>query len=316
MKILFTEVEPVDEQTVKNLTPNHEIQIHNGIPTEQQIIEMAPPDVEIISPFIYTKIDWAVMDHFPNLKLIATRSTGFDHININLAKEKGIVVSNVPQYGFNTVAEHAFALLLDIVRHLSPSWDQVREGNFSYEGFRGVDLKGKTMGILGTGKIGLHAAKLAKGFEMNVIAYDVFHNREAAAEIGFIYVALDDLLARADVISIHVPLLKSTRHLINDENVAKMKKGMIIINTARGGIVDTNAVVRGLEAGIIGGAGLDVVENEKELTKDHPLLNFKGVIVTPHTAFYTDEAMTRIINTTIENIDAFVKGQPLNQVND
>lgn len=315
MKILFTEVEPADEPTIRDLCQSHDIQIYGDIPSEDEIIQMADPEVEVISTFIYTKIGPKVIDHFPNLKLIATRSTGFDHIDIRYAAEKNIPVCNVPQYGFNTVAEHAFALLLDIVRHLSPSWDRVRTGNFDYHGFRGIDLKEKTMGILGTGKIGQHAAKIAKGFEMEVLAFDVFQNHEAAREIGFEYVELDELLAKSDMISIHVPLLDSTRHLINDESIAKMKPGMIIINTARGGIVNTDAVVRGLQSGKLGGAGLDVVENELAMTKDHPLLNAKNVIVSPHTAFYTHEAMTRIINTTYENITAFEKGEPVNRVN-
>jgi D-lactate dehydrogenase len=214
----------------------------------------------------------------------------------------------------NTVAEHAFALLLDLVRHLSPSWDSVKEGKFSYEGFRGRDLKGKTIGVIGTGRIGLHVIKIANGFEMDVIAFDVYHNEEARRELGFEYVELDELMKRSDVITIHLPLLESTYHLINKERIRAARKGAIIINTARGGIVDTNALIYGLEERILGGVGLDVVEDELSLTSKHPLLTFDNVVISPHTAFYTDEAMLRILGTTLENVNGFVAGTPVNVV--
>ncbi|RLF71798.1 MAG: hydroxyacid dehydrogenase [Thermoplasmata archaeon] len=315
MKILFTEVEPADEETIKRLFEGHQFKIYNDIPTEDELIEMADEDTEVISPFIYTKIGKKTMDVLPNLKLIATRSTGFDHIDWEYARSKGITVCNVPYYGSNTVAEHAFALLLNLVRHVCPGWTRVRSGNFSYEGFRGIDLKGKTLGVLGTGRIGLHAARIGKGFGMEVIAYDVILNEKAAEEIGFTYVSFDELLSRSDVITIHVPLLKSTYHLIDKEAVSKMKRGAILINTARGGVVDTDAIMWGLQEGILKGVGLDVIENEKSLTADHPLLRMEGVLITPHIAFYTHEAMTRIITTTYENITSFEKGSPINVVN-
>jgi len=294
MRIVFLEVEPVDRESVMEMFSDHDVTVYHEIFDVERLAEVCA-NAEIISPFIYSKIDRSVIDAAPNLKLITTRSTGFDHIDVSYATGKGIPVCTVPQYGMNTVAEHAFALLLDINRHLSPSWESVKEGKFSYEGFRGRDLKGKTIGVIGTGRIGLHAVKIANGFEMDVIAYDVYHNEEARAELGFEYVELDELMSRSDVITIHLPLLESTYHLLDKERICKARNGVIIINTARGGIVDTDAIVYGLEEGILGGVGLDVVEDELSLTAGHPLLALDNVVISPHTAFYTDEAMMRIL---------------------
>ncbi|MEW5937259.1 MAG: NAD(P)-dependent oxidoreductase [Candidatus Thermoplasmatota archaeon] len=313
MRLVFLEVEDVDRDTIERLAARHEIEIYGSVMDEPMLAEVCR-DAEVISPFIYSKIGRRVIDAAHGLRLITTRSTGYEHIDVRYAEEKGVKVCNVPQYGMNTVAEHAFALLLDVVRHLSRSWESVKKGNFSYEGFRGRDLKGKTLGVIGTGRIGLHAIRIAKGFEMDVLAYDVVLNREAERDLGFRYVDLHTLLERADVVTIHVPLLKDTYHLINKERVKRMKHGAIVINTARGGIVETDALVYGLKEGILGGVGLDVLEDERALAADHPLLKMKNVVISPHTAFYTDEAMTRILHTTFENIEAFEQGRPINTV--
>ncbi len=313
MRIVFLEVEPVDEQSVYEMFSGHDVTVYHEIFDIPKLREVCA-DAEVISPFIYSKIDRSVIDAAPDLKLITTRSTGFDHVDTKYAAEKGIPVCNVPQYGMNTVAEHAFALILDIIRKLSPSWDTVKAGKFSYEGFRGRDMKGKTIGVIGTGRIGLHAVRIANGFEMDVIAYDVYHNEPARAELGFEYVELDELMERSDIITIHLPLLESTFHLINRERIDQAKKGVIIVNTARGPIVDTDAIVYGFEKGILGGAGLDVVEDELSLTTDHPLLGFENVVISPHTAFYTDEAMLRILGTTLDNVNGFIDGTPVNLV--
>ncbi len=314
MRMYFTEVEEADRGTVERLAEGHEVKIFPDILNEDQLIEMCS-EAEVLSPFIYTNITRKVIDATPDLKLITTRSTGFDHIDIAYAREKGIPVCNVPAYGMNTVAEQAFALLLSVIRHVPPSFDSVKAGKFSYEGYRGKDLRGRTLGVLGTGRIGVHAIMIGKGFGMDTIAYDIYHNEKARDEIGFDYVELDELFERSDAITIHLPLLDSTKHMINRDSIAQMKPGVIIVNTARGGIVDTDSLVHGLEAGIIGGLGLDVVEDELSMSSEHPLLQYDNVIITPHTAFYTDEAMTRIIQTTFDNIGAFTGGDPSNVVN-
>lgn len=312
-KIVFFEVEAVDRAKLEELVKGHEFAIYEHIPTEQEIIEKSE-GMDVISTFIYTRVTKRVIDALPDLKLIATRSTGFDHIDVKYAKEKGVATVNVPQYGPNTVAEHAFALLLSVIRKVPYSFDSVKQGKFDYHGFRGYDLQGRTFGVLGTGRIGLHALKIAKGFGMRLLAYDVVLNEKAADEIGYTYVSLEELLQNSDIISIHVPLLESTYHLIDDDKLQYFKKGAILINTARGGIVNTETLIKGLSEGILGGVGIDVIEDERNLTKEHPLLKMENVVITPHTAFYTQEAMHRIMNTTIENIDAFFRGEKRNVV--
>ena len=283
-----------------------------------------------------SKIDRAVLDYLPNLKLIATRSTGFDHIDLSLCKERGVVVTNVPGYGENTVAEYAFALILCLSRKIFQSYHQVREtGSFSLEGLRGFDLDGKTLGVIGTGRIGKHVIKMAKGFEMKVIAFDGHPDAKVAEELGFIYLSLPQVLAQSDIISLHVPYLPETHHLINQETIKKIKPGAYLINTSRGAVVETEALVSALQSGALGGAGLDVLEEEglvkdellsfvgqklaghdlKTVLGNHLLIDMPNVIVTPHNAFNTDEAMKRIIDTNLENITNFIAGQTKNLVN-
>jgi D-lactate dehydrogenase len=241
---------------------------------------------------------------------------------------------NVPGYGDATVAEYAFGLLLALTRKIYQAADQIKEtGSFSLEGLRGMDLEGKTIGIIGTGRIGKHAIRIAQGFSMQVLAHDLFPDLGYAKEKGFSYVSLDELLKSSDVISLHAPLTEKTTHLINTENIGKIKKGAYLINTARGGLVDTDALTTALQHGILVGAALDVLEEEGE-TKDellfakghpkaeelriilenHALMQMPNVLVTPHNAFNTREALERILKTTIENIKNFESGSPQNIV--
>lgn len=285
-------------------------------------------DFDIISVFVGSQIDKNVIDAFPNLKLITTRSTGFDHIDLNATKEKNISVAYVPGYGDNTVAEFAFGLILTLSRKIYEAYNRLREtGSFSSEGLRGFDLAGKTIGIIGVGRIGRHMIKIANGFNMNVIAYDTFPKEELCRQLDFKYVSLDELLANSDIISLHVPYLPSTHHLINTANVSKIKPGAIVINTARGAILETDALINGLNTGIIAGAGLDVLEEEgflgdeksfvlndkeeghnlKTVIQNHVLIDMPNVIITPHNAFNTQEALQRILDTDIENIKSFVE---------
>jgi len=292
-------------------------------------------DVDILSIFVDSKIDGAVMDRFPNLKFIATRSTGFDHIDLEEAERRGVKVSNVPSYGENTVAEHAFALILSLSRKIYMAYNKIREdGDFSFDELQGFDLKGKTLGVIGTGRIGKYSIKIAKGFSMDVVAYDKFPNEEMAKELGFEYVSLEDLAKKSDVITIHVPYSEDTHHMVNEAFLDQVKKGAYLINTSRGAIVDTQALVFSLKEGRLGGAGLDVFEEEgvikdeldflatgkpdghdlKTIIANHILIDLDNVIVTPHNAFNTREAILRILDTTLENIKSFVEGKPQNLV--
>ncbi len=291
-------------------------------------------DCGIISVFTVSQVKKEVLEKLPNLKLITTRATGFDNIDIEEAQKRGILVCNVPTYGENTVAEHTFGLMLNLSRKIYKSIKSVKEKGFVPDGLRGFDLMGKTLGIVGTGHIGVHVARIAKGFEMNVLAFDVKEDKKLAKKLGFTYVSLEDLLKSSDIISLHVPYNKHTHHLINSSNIGLVKRGAYLINTARGGVVETDALSAALDSGILAGAGLDVLEGEhdlgeerellsKEITanidfktmlQNHILMDRENVIITPHNAFNSKEALERILETTVENIQGFMKGKTINTV--
>lgn len=272
----------------------------------------------IISTFINSDCSSSVLAKFPKLQYITTRSTGFDHIDIKYCSSRGVLVSNVPNYGQNTVAEHAMALLLALAKHIPESIKRIREGNFSPDGLTGFDLKDKVVGVVGTGHIGRNFIKMANGFSMNVIAYDVKADTAAEEELGFTYVDLNYLFAKSDIISLHLPLLESTKHIINDSAIRQMKDGVVLINTSRGGLVDTNALYLALKSGKISAAGLDVLEDEKLFggkddtemdAKNHSMSHMDTVIITPHNAFNTNEALIRIVETSIDNIRGFLSNE-------
>ncbi|MDP2598317.1 MAG: NAD(P)-dependent oxidoreductase [Candidatus Liptonbacteria bacterium] len=292
-------------------------------------------DFDIAGIFMDSKIDETTIAALPNLKFIATLSTGYDHIDLEPAAARGIPVSSVPAYGENTVAEFAFALILALSRKICEARERVHnEGRFTTEGLVGFDLAGKTLGIVGTGRIGKHAVRMAKGFGMNVVAFDTYHDDEFAKEMGFSYASLEELLAQSDIVTIHCPYLPATHHIINKENIGLMKRGAYLINTARGGIVETEALVTALQSGALAGAGLDVIEEEGEMKDElallnaghpkeeelktillnHVLMKMPNVILTPHNAFNSKEALLRILDTTIDNIVAFMNGTPANVV--
>jgi D-lactate dehydrogenase len=285
-------------------------------------------EIDILSVFIYSEITKNILDNLPKLKLIATRSTGFDHIDLDECKKRGISVANVPYYGENTVAEHTFALILSLSRNIHKSYIRTLRGDFSIEGLKGFDLKGKTIGVIGAGRIGLHVIKIAKGFGMNVLAYDVKPNKFLSEILGFQYVSLEKLLKKSDIITIHTPYSQSTHHLINKDNIRLIKRGAILINTSRGACVDTEALIEALDEKILSGVGLDVLEGEElikeekqllyddtkvsalaNLIKGHILLSRDNVVFTPHIAFYSQEALERILETTAENIKSFIEGK-------
>ncbi len=331
MRIAFFEVDDWEEKYLKNKLKGHFLKFSKEALNSENAQQIK--DFDAVSVFIYSKVDEQTIQEIPGLKLIVTRSTGFDHIDIEKCKKREVTVCNVPSYGENTVAEHTFALILALSRNICKACIRRFEQDFSIEGLEGFDLKGKTIGVIGTGQIGLHVIRIAKGFGMNVAAYDVRQNKLLSEVLGFEYVTLENLLARSDVITLHVPYIKATHHLLNKDTFKLVKKGAILINTARGSIVDTEALIDALDKKILSGAGLDVFEGEEvikeekqllyepknlevlaSLVKDHILLSKDNVVFTPHIAFYSKEALERILETTVENIAAFVSGNPQNVV--
>ena len=267
----------------------------------------------------------------PNLKYIATMSTGFDHIDIEECKRRHIAVSTVPTYGENTVAEHTFALIFAISRRIIESYERVKEGNFSPIGLTGFDLFGKTLGVIGVGNIGSHVIRIAKGIGMDVLGFKRTPDPALAQNLGFQFVDIDKLLSESDIITLHLPYNQETNHFLNEASFAKMKDGVVIINTSRGAIVDTGALLAALKSGKVKAAGLDVLEEEPLLAEEHELLhenfakeelvhvleshilvNNPNVIITPHNAFNSREALQRILKTTEENIYGFLAGTPKN----
>lgn len=332
MNITFFELEDWEKPYLKNALSGHNLTFYDEALTQNNLLSIK--NTEIVSTFIYSKLSKDALSQLPNLKLIATRSTGFDHIDIDYCKQRGTTVCNVPTYGVDTVAEHTFALILALSRKMIPSAERTRSGDFGLEGLRGSELANKTLGIIGLGHIGTRVAQIARCFKMKIISHTKHPEREHAEKIGITFVDLPTLLATADIVSLHVPLNTETYHLIKKENVKLMKKGSFFINTARGAIVETEAILWALEQGILAGAGLDVLEEEcalKEerelLSKDflktcdlktqllnHVLLTKENVIITPHNAFNSNEALREILETTIVNITNFVVGKPQNRV--
>lgn len=333
MKIGFFGIENWEKELIQKHFSGHEIVFIDGKVTELDL--PSENDFEIICVFVGSRVNEAVLNHFPKLRAVTTRSTGYDHIDLEACKKRGISVSYVPGYGDNTVAEFAFGLLLALTRKIYAGIDQIKEtGLFSQEGLRGMDVRGKTIGVVGTGRIGKEAIKIAHGFGMNVIAYDPFPDENYARENKFAYVDFQTLLSASDVITLHCPLTKETHHLINIENISRMKRGVFLVNTARGGIIETAALIQGLEKKILAGVALDVLEEEGEtkdeiefLTQGHPnteelktvlenhvLMDMPNVLITPHIAFNSKEALERILMITLENIDSFIAGMQKNKL--
>src|SRR6185503_853485 len=259
MKIAFYETADWEAKHITEKLPGHELVFS----AERFSDDKLPIDAEVLSMFVGSPVTPKVLEAMPSLKFVATRTTGFDHLNLEALKAKNIPASNVPTYGQNTVAELAFALILTLARKMYPAIKRVREeGLFSFDGLRGFDIAGKTLGVVGTGHIGEYVIKIAKGFGMNVVAYDPFPKEELAKELGFTYASLEDMVGQADITTIHVPYMPATHHMINKDNIDKFKKGSILINTSRGGLVETDALVYGLRNGILGGYGADVLEEE------------------------------------------------------
>lgn len=330
MKIYFFGVDDWEklhlERKLKELNIDAEIHFTKEALTESNV-ELYK-DAEIISVFIYSEITKKVIDNMPNLKFIITRSATYEHIDVEYAKEKGILVSYIPGYGNNTVAEFTFAMILALARKLKPMIKNTMENRFTREGLMGIDILGKTIGIIGTGRIGAHVARLAHGFGMNILAYDRSKKPELIEKYGVEYVGLEELLMRSDIVTVHLPYTRSTKYTINKFNIKLMKLDAMLINTSRGAVVEMDAVVEALKEGrLAGGVALDTLEEEigreEELLKrdevpaikiekaaeKYYLLNEDNVILSPHLAYYTKDALERILDLTVEEIALFLKGE-------
>jgi len=279
----------------------------------------------VVCPFVNDRLDAPTLRALfdGGTRLVALRSAGYNNVDLEAAHQLGIPVVRVPAYSPWAVAEHAFALLLSLVRKVPRAWFRVREQNFSLEGLVGWDLHGKTMGVVGTGRIGHAAVRIARGFGMRVLANDIRPDERFAAEAGFEYVDLPRLYRESDVISLHVPLTPATHHLIDAHALAQMKQGVVLINTGRGALIDSRALIDALKKCHVGGACLDVYEEEEGIffrdLSDRVLLDdvlarlltFPNVLVTAHQAFLTAEALANIAETTLASVDAFERGEPL-----
>jgi D-lactate dehydrogenase len=281
----------------------------------------------VVCAFINDDLSAPVLEHLAagGTKLIALRSAGFNHVDLPTAQRLGLSVVRVPAYSPHAVAEHAVALILSLNRHLHRACNRTRDGDFTLHGLTGFDLVGKTVGVVGTGQIGATFARIMSGFGCQLLAYDPFPNPQVEA-LGARYLSLDQLLAEAQIVSLHCPLNEHTRHLINQASLQRMQRGAMLINTGRGALVDTPALIEALKSGQLGYLGLDVYEEEAQLffedRSDLPLqddvlarlLTFPNVVVTAHQAFLTREALGAIAQTTLDNIMSWAAGAPQNSV--
>jgi len=339
MKVAFFNLEGWEPEVYAQTFKGHNVEVlqhpfqKEGITVDKAA---AVAGADILSIGALSLVNQEVMAALPKLKLIATRCTGVDHIDVALAKEKGIAVSNVPTYGENTVAEFTFALILTLARRLITIFERSKQGRLSRQEVRGIDLAGSTLGVLGTGRIGAHVVKIASGFDMQILCCDTYQKQELVERFGARYVPLADLLRSSDIITIHLPYLPETRHLINRDNIALLKPGALLVNAARGPITETAALLWALENGLLGGLALDSFEGELLWIKENELVHgragflprdyqaafesfylqrFPNVILTPHNAFNTTQAVQRILHANLDAILTFVeKGRVCNPV--
>lgn len=325
MRIVFFDIHDFEQAVFeeKNLSVRHELLFlpaHLG-PETAALARGFP----CVCPFVNDDLSRETLALLKEggTKIIALRSAGFNHVDLKAAAELGLTVVRVPEYSPYAVAEYAVSLIQTLNRKTHRAYNRVREGNFSLSGLVGFDLNEKKIGIIGTGKIGRVFAKIMVGFGCQVLLYDVCVDKPFAATLGAQYVPLETLYAQSDIISLHVPLLPETQHLINEDALSRMKKGVMLINTGRGALIDTRALIRNLKTGHIGAAGLDVYEEESgiffndrsgEMLSDDVLarlMTFPNVLITGHQAFLTREALSHIAETTLENVSAFENHAPL-----
>ena len=292
-------------------------------------------NAEIISVFTTSRVTKEILEKFPNLNLIALRSVGFNHIDLDYCNDHNIVVENTPNYGNKSVAEFAIGLMLDVCRKITNAYAKYKEMQIFPQCLVGEELGGKTVGVIGLGAIGSEFARLAHGLDMNILGYDLYQNEELIKKYNVKYTNFDELLAESDFISLHTPLTKENYHMFDEAAFKKMKSSAILINTARGELIDTQALYNALSQKSIKGAGLDVLESEetisdpdylvdinrlnkftlKQTILNTRLLQLDNVIITPHIAYNTTEAINRILQTTMNNINSFIEGVVDNNIN-
>lgn len=332
MRIACFECNEHEQRTLKEQLQGHELTFYNRHLEREDVKALASTDALIV--FIYSRITKKIIERLPFLKLIMTLSTGYDHIDINACKKRGITVCNVPNYGETAVAEHTFALMLALARNIPRAVYRTSHNNFSVEGLEGSELAGKTLGVIGAGKIGSAVIRRARAFDMQVLVHERTSTVKLEKQTGARSVSLNELLKKADIVTLHIPHTPETHHIIGKAALRRMKPEAMLINTARGGLVDTKALHAALIHKQLAGAALDVLEGEGELKEAHhpkksrhreahdwstlrhvhQLLKLPNVIVTPHMAFYTQEAMKIILDTAVHTIVAFEEGRLVNQV--
>lgn len=287
-------------------------------------IVQAVTDVDAVCVFVNDRVDREVMEVLASrgVKIVALRCAGFNNVDLDAAREFGISVCRVPAYSPEAVAEHTMALLLTLNRKTHKAYNRVREQNFALNGLLGFNLYGKTIGIIGTGKIGKAFCRVAKGFGCKLVAFDIYED-EQLKETGVSYVDIDALYQQSDIISLHCPLVPENKHMINKDTIQRMKEGVILLNTSRGALIDTAAVIEALKTRKIGGLAIDVYEQEEKLFfKDlsgtiieddtiQRLMSFPNVLITAHQAFFTQEALHQITSTTLKNVEELLAGQEL-----
>ncbi|MEL6495470.1 MAG: 2-hydroxyacid dehydrogenase [Cyanobacteria bacterium J06623_7] len=317
MKVAVFSTKPYDRDFLTQANQEHGHELKFFTPSLNSQTANLAAECDAVCAFVNDVLDRQTLGILNDLgiRLIALRCAGYNNVDLPQAAELGFTIVRVPAYSPYAVAEHAIALILTLNRKLHRAYYRVREGNFALNGLLGFDLHGRTVGIIGTGKIGRITGKIIHGFGCRILAYDPYPHQEFGDRYGE-YVSLESLLSQADIISLHCPLTEATHHLIDDSAIAKMKPGVMLVNTSRGGLIDTQAVIRGLKSKQIGHLALDVYEQESsiffedlsaEIIQDdvfERLLTFPNVIITGHQAFFTVEALTNIAETTLENITA------------
>lgn len=348
MIISFVETEAADERYFAEALREHDLHFVDSL-------DAVRPDTELLSTFIYSRVDPEFLHGHPLLRLVTTRSARFDHIDTMACRVRGITVCNVPDYNTIGVAEHTFTLLLALARQLPKIFAPNKMyRSFSFEATRGFNLQGKTFGIIGTGRIGLRVIRIARAFQMKVVAYDTAPQPLMSELFGFEYCPFERVLAEADILSLHIPINSDTHRLLNRRTLGFCKRGVILLNTSRGALIDTDALSEGLDSGAIGGAGLDVLDAElsfpqepiniireqiiehladteegtpptprhnihrvaeiQRLMRNSSIMHRDNVIFTPHIGFNSREVVAELNRTTLENITLFLRGRPHNEV--
>ena len=310
MKIVVVDHVYLEEGHIEKLRSIGDVEIFKGMPKNSEELKrrIGDADIAIVG---WSHLTEEILKAVEKLKMVSIWATTCHYVDLKTARERKIVVTHVPGYATEAVAEHVFALLLAAARKLLLADKHVRRGEFDWRPFRGLELAGRTIGVIGTGAIGCRVAEIAKAFKMRILAFDKYPNFERAEEIGMKYVDLQTLLRESDVITLHVPLTPETEGLIGKSDIDLMKEGCVLINTSQGKVIDEKALIEALKSRKIAYAGLDVFEEEPP-PKDNPLFKLENTVLSPHIGFHTLEAAKRCTEICIDNIVKFIEGQPQN----